>query len=60
MVVPFAVSHLATKEGRPGVSTRILKGGAAERMGVICWVSLLLALKLNITYLSESPSRTIH
>lgn len=38
MVVPFAVSHLATKEG-PGVSTRILKGGAAERMGVICWVS---------------------
>lgn len=54
------MSHLATKEGRPGVSTRILKGGAAERMGVICWVSFLLALKLNTTYLSESPSKTRH
>ena len=58
MVVPFAVSHLATKEGRPGVLTRILKGGAAERMGVICWISFLLALKLNTT--DQSPSKTRH
>jgi hypothetical protein len=35
VVVPFSVSHLATKEGRPGVSTRILKGGAAASMGVL-------------------------